>query len=83
MTHLTRFALLLVLALLLPATAYGAGLAQERWLGDDAVGRGPAVAADPHRSGPRPARRGRPGPSGSRWHPPRRRSSRRWCPGRR
>ena len=36
MKHLTRLALLVALALLLPATAYGAGLAQERWLGDDA-----------------------------------------------
>ncbi|GHJ59301.1 hypothetical protein NOK12_18190 [Nocardioides sp. OK12] len=62
MTHLTRFALLLVLALLLPATAYGAGLAQERWLGDDAVGRAPAVAADPApvRAPARPARPARP-----------------------
>ncbi|WP_341229872.1 L,D-transpeptidase family protein [Nocardioides salarius] len=47
MTHPIRLAILLALALLLPVTAYGAGLAQEHWLGDDAGDQVPAVAADP------------------------------------
>ncbi|MBM7508799.1 peptidoglycan hydrolase-like protein with peptidoglycan-binding domain [Nocardioides salarius] len=48
MTNPTRLAILVALLLLLPATAYGAGLAQERWMGGaEPSTQGAATAADP------------------------------------
>lgn len=53
MTHPTRLAILVALVLLLPATAYGAGLAQERWAG----GAEPSTQGAPAVAQPAPSRR--------------------------
>lgn len=53
MTHPTRLAILVALVLLLPATAYGAGLAQEHWAG----GAEPSTQGAPAVADPAPATR--------------------------